>query len=76
MKKEMVPYSDQEEDILIYALYPAVAKDYFETLRDPLKLKAREESLKGKALPEGHPLKRFVLRINGSDYDVGVTELD
>ena len=37
---------------------------------------AREEALKGKALPEGHPLKRFVLRINGQDYDVGVTELD
>jgi pyruvate carboxylase subunit B len=76
MKKETAPYSDQEEDILIYALYPAVAKDYFETLRDPLKLKAREEALKGKALPEGHPLKRFVLRINSLDYDVGVTELD
>jgi pyruvate/oxaloacetate carboxyltransferase len=76
MTKEMAAYSDQEEDILIYALYPTVAKDYFETLRDPLKLKAREETLKGKALPEGHPLKRFVLRINGLDYDVGVTELD
>lgn len=74
-KKAMAPYSQEEEDILTYALYPSVAKEYFEARADPIKWKAREESLKfGKPLPDGHPQRQFILRINGEDYEVGITE--
>ncbi len=76
-KKEMAGLSDKEEDILTYALYPAVAKEYFEAQRDPLKKKARQEALRvGMPAPEGHPGRRFVLRVNGQDYEVGITELE
>jgi pyruvate/oxaloacetate carboxyltransferase len=74
-KVGMAPYSQEEEDILTYALYPSVAKEYFEAKADPIKWKAREESLRfGKPLPDGHPQRQFILRINGEDYEVGITE--
>lgn len=76
-KREMEGISDKEEDILSYALYPAVAKEYFEIQKDPLKKKARQDSLKvGAAAPEGHPQRHFVMRVNGQDYEVGVTEIE
>ncbi len=78
-KKEMEGISDQEEDILSYALYPAVAKEYFEIQRDPLKRKARDELAKKggvPAAPEGHPQRRFIMRVNDEDFDVGVTEIE
>ena len=74
-KIAMAPYSQEEEDILTYALYPSVAKEYFEAKADPVKWKAREESLRfGKPLPDNHPHRHFILRINGEDYEVGITE--
>lgn len=75
-KKEMAGVSDKDEDIISYALYPAVAKEYFEDQKDPMKKKARQEALKtGVRAPDGHPERHFVMRVNGDDYDVGVTEL-
>jgi pyruvate carboxylase subunit B len=76
-KKEMEGISDKEEDILSYALYPAVAKEYFAVQKDPLKKKARQDSLKvGVPSPEGHPQRHFVMRVNGEDYEVGITEIE
>ncbi|HTY08028.1 MAG TPA: pyruvate carboxylase subunit B [Candidatus Edwardsbacteria bacterium] len=76
-KKEMAGISDKDEDILSYALYPAVAKEYFEAQKDPMKKQARQEALKtGVKAPDGHPQRHFVMRVNGDDYDVGVTEMD
>ncbi|MDI6740092.1 MAG: pyruvate carboxylase subunit B [Candidatus Edwardsbacteria bacterium] len=76
-KKAMEGISDKDEDILSYALYPAVAKEYFDAQLDPLKKKARQEALKvGVSAPEGHPQRHFVMRVNGEDYDVGVTEIE
>jgi pyruvate carboxylase subunit B len=75
--KEMAGISDKDEDIISYALYPAVAKEFFEAQKDPMKKKARQEALKGGIIaPEGHPLRHFVMRVNGEDYDVGVTEME
>ncbi|MFH0802904.1 MAG: pyruvate carboxylase subunit B, partial [bacterium] len=76
-RKDMEGISDKEEDIISYALYPAVAKEFFEIHSDPLKLKALEESQKrgGKPVPEGHPQRRFVMQVNGENFDVGVTEI-
>jgi pyruvate carboxylase subunit B len=74
-RKEMAGISDKEEDILSYALYPAVAREYFEVQKDPLKKKARQDSLKpGIPSPDGHPQRQFVMRVNGQNYEVGVTE--
>ncbi|MBU1356232.1 MAG: pyruvate carboxylase subunit B [Candidatus Edwardsbacteria bacterium] len=76
-KKEMEGISDKEEDILSYALYPAVAKEYFAVQKDPLKKKARQESLKaGVPSPEGHPQRHFVMRVNDENYEVGITEIE
>jgi pyruvate carboxylase subunit B len=76
-KKEMEGISDNEEDILSYALYPAVAKQYFEAQKDPLKKKARQDAIKaGTVTPEGHPQRRFVMSVDGEDYEVGVTEIE
>lgn len=76
-RKEMEGISDNEEDILSYALYPAVAKQYFEAQKDPLKKKARQDAIKaGTVTPEGHPLRRFVMSVDGEDYEVGVTEIE
>jgi len=76
-KKEMEGVSDSEEDILTYALYPAVAKQYFDAQKDPLKKKARQDAIKaGTVTPEGHPQRRFVMRVDGEDYEVGVTEIE
>ena len=76
-QQEMKGISDKEEDILSYALYPAVAKEYFAVQQDPLKKKARQESLKvGVPSPKGHPHRHFVMRVNGEDYDVGITEVE
>jgi pyruvate carboxylase subunit B len=74
-RKEMAGISDKEEDILSYALYPAVAREYFEVQKDPLKKKARQDSLKpGIPSTDGHPQRQFVMRVNGQNYEVGVTE--
>jgi pyruvate carboxylase subunit B len=74
-RKEMAGISDKDEDILSYALYPAVAREYFEVQKDPLKKKARQDSLKpGIPSPDGHPQRQFVMRVNGQNYEVGVTE--
>ncbi len=76
-RKEMEGISDNEEDILSYALYPSVAKQYFEAQKDPLKKKARQDAIKaGTVTPEGHPQRRFVMRVDGEDYEVGVTEIE
>jgi pyruvate carboxylase subunit B len=74
-RKEMAGISDKDEDILSYALYPAVAREYFEVQKDPLKKKARQDSLKpGIPSTDGHPQRQFVMRVNGQNYEVGVTE--
>lgn len=76
-RKEMEPYSDKEEDILTYALYPKVAKEFFEAQKDPLKKKVREEALKTTLpTPDGHPQKRFIIRIGDQDFEVGLTEIE
>ena len=72
-KSEMKGISDRDEDILCYALFPQVAKDYFENKKNPIK-KTVVSGNKPNAKPT-HPERSFVLNINGEKYDVGIAEV-
>lgn len=72
-KEAVKKYSDKDEDILSYALFPQVAIEYFEALKDPLK-KAKAINA-GKPSKSTYPEKQFVLSIDGEKYDVAIAEV-
>ncbi len=72
-KEAVKKYSDKDEDILSYALFPQVAIEYFEALKDPLK-KAKAEGAAKPSKPT-HPEKQFILNIDGEKYEVGIAEV-
>ncbi|HOT78095.1 MAG TPA: pyruvate carboxylase subunit B, partial [Candidatus Wallbacteria bacterium] len=72
-KDAVKQYSDKDEDVLSYALFPQVAIEYFENLKNPMK---KEKAADGsKTIKPTHPEKQFVLNINGEKYEVGIAEV-
>lgn len=52
LKKEVEPYAEQEEDVLSYALFPQVAKEFFQYRQaQKTKIDEKEADLKNKVYP-------------------------
>ncbi|MBN1619795.1 pyruvate carboxylase subunit B [candidate division WOR-3 bacterium] len=76
MKKEIESITQEEEDILSYALFPQPALDYFEYRKNPLQQKEKsEKDARNLFVPQNHPSRKFVISVDGEDYEVGVTEV-
>jgi pyruvate carboxylase subunit B len=72
-KDAVKQYSDKDEDVLSYALFPQVAIEYFENLKNPMKKEQAGDATKSSK--QTHPEKQFVLNINGEKYEVGIAEV-
>ena len=67
-KKEAEPYTNKEEEILIFALFPDVARKYFERKNEVTKKNASYQK------PETGQ-KEYVVSINGEKHNVEISEL-
>ncbi len=74
-RKAMEGISDREEDILSYAIFPQVTKDFFERRRNPSPIQEMVASEKRKKTMKTYPERGFVLRVNGEEYDVSIAEV-
>ncbi|HBC75576.1 MAG: pyruvate carboxylase subunit B [Candidatus Wallbacteria bacterium GWC2_49_35] len=72
-KDAVKQYSDKDEDILSYALFPQVAIEFFENQKNPMKKEQAGDATKSSK--QTHPEKQFVLNINGEKYEVGIAEV-
>lgn len=75
-KEAMKDLSENDEDILCYALFPQVTLDYFENQRNPMKKEMKKEAGKTSApAKQTYPERNFVMKVNGEQYDVGIAEV-
>lgn len=75
-RKAMAGISDREEDILSYAIFPQVTKDFFARRANPpspIEEMAAEE--KKKKTARTYPERGFQLRVNGEEFDVQIAEI-
>ncbi|MEZ7893428.1 MAG: pyruvate carboxylase subunit B [Candidatus Wallbacteria bacterium] len=74
-KEAMKPYSDKDEDILCYALFPQVAQAYFEGLKNPMKKEVEAASVKKESAASMHNERLFKLKVNEEEFDVKIAEV-
>jgi pyruvate carboxylase subunit B len=83
-KEEIKEYSDKDEDVLSYALFPQVAKDFFEKRKKgigptPVKAKASTDPVKSVSplkVTAGKNLKDYSVTLNNTKYSVDVSKSD
>jgi len=74
VKEEIKNITTKEEDIISYAIFPKQAKDFFEFRKSSMLQQQKLEEDAKSFVPQNHPERKFVITVEGEDYEVGITE--